>query len=104
MSNLRQREKAIKDLAMYFAEKGEILSQADYIKADDKPVPFSGVRRVFRSYSRMVDMLKRNQPELLELASKKMEPEVQAPKFKVPTFKVQPKVAVKPTMVVAEDK
>jgi hypothetical protein len=105
MANIRQREKAIKDVAMYFAEKGKVLTQAEYINAKDKPVPFSGIRRVFRSYSRMLDMIKRNQPELLEFATKKPEPVVKAPEVKVPEFKtpVPPKVAVKPTTVVSKD-
>lgn len=104
MPNLRQREKAIRDIAMYFAEKGKVLTQNEYIDALDKPVPFSGVRRVFRSYSRMVAMVQRSQPDLLDFATKKPEPVVKAPEVKVPQVKVpevkapvRPKAAVKTT-------
>ena len=108
---MRQREKAIKDIAMYFAERGKILTQNEYVDSPDKPVPLSGVRRVFRSYSRMVEMVKRAQPDLIDLATKKPEPVVvKAPEVKVPQVKVadvktpvQPKVAVKPTTVASKD-
>jgi hypothetical protein len=91
MSNLRQRSKALRDLGMFFAEKGKVLSQQEYIDATDKPIPFSGVRNVFRSYSRAVQMIERNEPDLWELIHAPKAPKVEAAK---PT----PKVAVpKPT-------
>lgn len=88
MSNVRQRKKALQDLAMYFAEKGKVLSQQEYIDSPDKPVPFSGIRRVFRSYSRAVAMLERAEPELAKM-SLKPPPElpkvvVEKPKIEIP--------------------
>lgn len=96
MANTKQRSKALKDLGMYFAEKGKVMTQAEYISATDKPVLFSGIRRVFRSYSRMLEMLKRTHPELIELANKKPEP---VKKVEPVAPKVQPKTSVKPTTV-----
>jgi len=88
MSNLRQRKKGLRDLAMYFAEKGKVLSQQEYIDATDKPIPFSGIRNVFRSYSRAVVMVERSEPELWEM-------------IKAPKATVTPKVEVaKPTVKV----
>ena len=93
MANLKQRKKALQDIGMYFAEKGKVLTQNEYIDSEDKPVLFSGIRRVFRSYSRMIEMLKRSEPELFELATKK--PEVQ-PKPEVKKEAVKEEVKEQP--------
>jgi len=90
MANKAQVRKTLETVAMFFAEKGEVLSQPDYIKCADKPVLLSGIRRVFRSYSRMLVMLERNEPELWLLATNpkpkmKMEmPKPQPVKIEVP--------------------
>lgn len=100
MSNLRQRKKGLRDLAMYFAEKGKVLTQNEYIEALDKPVPFSGIRNVFRSYSRAVQMIEKNEPELWAMIHA---PAVQEPP-KV-TIAETPKVTpAKPTIKVAVPK
>lgn len=93
MANRPQRIKLCRDLAMYFAEKGKVMTQEEYIKAEDKPVSFSGVRSVGRSYSRAIEMMKGAHPELLELIEKKKET-VKPVAPKVP--KPAPKAAVKP--------
>jgi len=111
MANLRQRNKAIQDICMYFAEKGKVLTQAEYIEQKDKPVPLSGIRNVFRSYSRMLSMLERNQPDLYALIGKKEEPKP-APVAPKVTPKPQPKpvapkvtqAAVKPAPAVKTEK
>lgn len=111
MANIKQRNKALQDICMYFAEKGKVLTQREYIEAADKPVPFSGIRNVFRSYSRMISMLERAQPDLYALIGKKEEPKPApvAPKV-APTPKptpAAPKVtpaAVKPALAVKTEK
>ena len=92
MANLRQRNKAIQQICMYFAEKGKVLTQAEYVDSKDKPIALSGIRNVFRSYSRMISMLERNQPDLYALIGKKEEPV--APK---PAPVAAPKVSTPPT-------
>lgn len=90
MSNTRQRKHNLLLLGMYFAEKNKILSQDEYINSSDKPILLSGIRNIFRSYSRMVEMLKANQPELIALiGTKKVEP----PKADTKSI-TQPKAAV----------
>lgn len=106
MANRPQRIKLCKDLAMYFAEKGKILTQEEYLKQDDKPVRLSGIRNVGRSYSRAIEMMKRAHPELMDLIEKKKE-EAAKPKPTPPKApKPAPKAAVKPAIkpAVKQDK
>jgi len=86
MSNVRQRKKALQDLAMYFAEKGRVLSQQEYIDSKDKPIPFSGIRNVFRSYSRALTMLEKAEPELSRMS---MKPKPELPKVKIEKPKIE---------------
>lgn len=90
MSNRAQIKKVLQDVAMFFAEKGKVLSQAEYIEATDKPVLLSNIRRIFRSYSRMVIMLERNEPELWLMATKPKLPEVKIEKPKIEVPKPKP--------------
>ena len=79
MANKAQVRKTLETVAMFFAEKGKVLSQPDYVKCTDKPVLLSGIRRVFRSYSRMLVMLERNEPELWLIATNP-KPKIEMPK------------------------
>ena len=79
MANKAQVRKTLETVAMFFAEKGEVLSQSDYVDCKDKPVLLSGIRRVFRSYSRMLVMLERNEPELWLMATNP-KPKIEMPK------------------------
>jgi len=112
MSNNRQKQKAVKDLSFYFAEKGKFLSQKEYIDAEDKPIAFSHIRRIFRSYSRLLEMLKKQQPELIDMVEKKVAPKPApapaapkpapvAPSQPKPVASVKP--AVKPAVKVDKD-
>jgi hypothetical protein len=74
---------------MYFAEKGRVLTQAEYIDAPDKPISFHGIRNVFRAYSRAILMLERNEPELWKM--------IYTPKKQA---EPKPIIAPKPTIVV----
>ena len=79
---------------MYFAEKGKIMTQDEYVKQTDKPVMLTGIRNVGRSYSRAIEMVKRAHPELMELIEKKKE-EAAKPKPTPPKApKPAPKAAV----------
>ena len=110
MANRPQRIKLCRDLAMYFAEKGKIMTQDEYIKAADKPGLLSGIRNVGRSYSRAIVMMKGAHPELMELIEKKKEEAAKpapAPKPAPPKApKPAPKAAVKPAIkpAVKQDK
>ena len=96
MANRPQRIKLCRDLAMYFAEKGKIMTQAEYIKQTDKPVMLTGIRNVGRSYSRAIVMMQQAHPELMELIEKK-KAEIAKPKpAPAPAPKPAPKAAVKP--------
>ena len=98
MANRPQKIKLCKELAMYFAEKGKILTQEEYLKQDDKPIKLSGIRNVGRSYSRAVEMVKRAHPDLLEMIEKKKEAPVAKPVAPKVPKPVTPKVAVKPAV------
>jgi hypothetical protein len=96
MANRPQRIKLCRDLAMYFAEKGAILTQAEYVEQTDKPMLLSSIRNVGRSYSRAIDMMKRAHPDLLSTIEKK---KVEAAKpVPAPAPKPAPKAAVKPAI------
>ena len=79
MANKAQVRKTLETVAMFFAEKGKVLSQPDYVKCTEQPVLLSGIRRVFRSYSRMLVMLERNEPELWLMATNP-KPKIERPK------------------------
>jgi len=90
MANRAQVKKTLEKMAMFFAEKGKVLEQAEYLKQDDRPVPLSHIRRIFRSYSRMVVMLEKNEPELWLMATKPALPEVKIEKPKMEMPKPKP--------------
>lgn len=99
MANQAQRKKLIRDLGLYFAEKGKVLTQKEYIAEKDVPVKFNKVREILRSYSRALELVESCEPELWDLASNpapkpevKVEapkpPPVQRPKIEVPKVEV----------------
>ena len=102
MSNVKQRKVALANLAMYFCEKNKILTQQEYIDSEDKPIPFSGIRRVFRAYSRMLVMLHTEQPELLSMIESKKESLVKVvpepPKAPKPVVRAAVRPAIKPAV------
>jgi hypothetical protein len=92
MANQAQRKKLVRDLALYFAEKGKVLDQKEYIAAKDTPVKFSKVREIMRSYSRCLEVIQASEPELWDMATKpkKVEPAKPAPEVKVEAPKPPP--------------
>jgi hypothetical protein len=100
-------------IGMYFAEKNKVLTQDEYINSEDKPILLSGIRNTFRSYSRMVEMLKVNEPELFALIGTKTatvakttrpvtQPTTVAPELVAPrtTRAYKSTVSVKPALAV----
>ena len=59
----------LKQLADYFADKGSILSVAEYKAAEDKPMRYMVAKRPFGSWHRMTSMVKHNFPEQWEAAN-----------------------------------
>jgi len=96
MANRPQRIKLCRDLAMYFAEKGKIMTQDEYVKQTDKPVMLTGIRNVGRSYSRAIIMMQKAHPELMELIAKKKAEAAKPKPAPAPAPKPAPKAAVKP--------
>ena len=93
----RQKHAALRTLGMFFAEKGKILTVKEYTDCEDKPMPFYAIRRLFRSYPGMLNMLKRYETELWELAEGvKKEPEkVEPPKTEIQSKLKEAEAAVK---------
>ena len=59
----------LKQLADYFADKGSLLSVAEYKAAEDKPMRYMVAKRPFGSWHRMTSMVKSNFPEQWEAAN-----------------------------------
>jgi hypothetical protein len=59
----------LKQLADYFAKKGNVLSVAEYKAAEDRPMRYMVAKRPFGSWHRMTSMIKHNFPEQWEQAN-----------------------------------
>ena len=100
MANRPQKIKLSRDLAMYFAEKGKIMTQKEYVDQADKPIKVSSIRRVARSYSRALVMMQQAHPELMELIEKNQAEAAKPAPVIVPkpAVKAEVKPAVKPVV------
>ena len=78
----------LKQLADYFADKGSLLSVAEYKAAEDKPMRYMVAKRPFGSWSRMTQMVQTNFPDQWAKANSETAP---AP---APKTAVAPKKAV----------
>lgn len=76
---MANKKQVLKQLADYFAEKGKILSPAEYKAAEDAPIRFTIAKRPFGSWGRVGQMIKTNFPEQWEKANPSTEEPV-APK------------------------
>ena len=81
----------LKQLADYFADKGSILSVAEYKAAEDKPMRYMVAKRPFGSWHRMISMVKRNFPE--QWAKPQAPAPAPTPAPKAAPKKVAPKAA-----------
>ena len=96
---MANKKAILKQLADYFADKGQMMSPVEYKAAEDAPIRYMTAKRPFGSWSRMQGMMKVNFPEQWEKANKvkstpAVKPKATAPK-KVAKAKVAPKKAKK---------
>ena len=87
------------DLAMYFVEKGKVMTADEYIKAEDSPLHLKTIKKIAKSYSRAILMMNQSCPDLLKLlVEKEVEKVEAAPEPKVAPIKVpkKPKAPAKP--------
>lgn len=66
--SVARRVKNLNVLAIFFAEHGPMTS-AEYASHPERPLTPTALRSVFRSYSRAIRMLERNEPELWAIAN-----------------------------------
>lgn len=59
---MTQKTKILRTLTLYFMEKGEIMTNREYKKQDDKPLKSSNIIRVLGSWGRIPRMIKKNYP------------------------------------------
>ena len=81
----------LKQLADYFADKGSLLSVAEYKAAEDKPMRYMVAKRPFGSWHRMTSMVKSNFPE--QWAKTQVPAPAPTPAPKAAPKKVAPKAA-----------
>ena len=66
---MANKKLVLKQLADYFAEKGQMMSPVEYKAADDAPIRFMVAKRPFGSWSRMQQMIEANFPTQWEKAN-----------------------------------
>ena len=64
------RKVVLKQLADYFAKKGQMMSPAEYKAETDVPIRFMVAKRPFGSWSRMQQMIEVNFPKQWAVANK----------------------------------
>jgi len=91
-----KRVKIVRTLGMFFAELGRIPDRKEYARMRTRPkfLDAKEVDKIFGTWTRMLNMLKKEQPELWELANK-------VPEKDEPTIEV--KMAQAKTVVKADD-
>jgi hypothetical protein len=67
---MANRKVVLKQLADYFAEKGQMMSPTEYKAADDTPIRWMVAKRPFGSWARMQQMIEVNFPAQWEKANK----------------------------------
>ena len=64
------KKAVLKQLADYFAKKGQMMSPTEYKAADDAPIRFMVAKRPFGSWARMQQMIEANFPKQWAVANK----------------------------------
>ena len=64
------KKAVLKQLADYFAKKGQMMSPAEYKANDDAPIRFMVAKRPFGSWARMQQMIEVNFPKQWAVANK----------------------------------
>ena len=67
---MANKKAVLKQLADYFAKKGQMMSPVEYKAADDTPIRFIVAKRPFGSWARMQQMIEVNFPAQWEKANK----------------------------------
>ena len=67
---MANKKAVLKQLADYFAKKGQMMSPAEYKANDDAPIRFMVAKRPFGSWARMQQMIEVNFPAQWEKANK----------------------------------
>ena len=67
---MANKKAVLLQLAEYFADKGSMMSPAEYKAADDAPIRFVVAKRPFGSWARMQGMIKANFPAQWAVANK----------------------------------
>ncbi len=91
---MANKKAVLKQLADYFADKGQMMSPVEYKAAKDAPIRFIVAKRPFGSWARMQAMIKANFPAEWEKATSVTTPAV-APKVAAPKAKAKPAAAPK---------
>jgi len=95
----RQVKKTLKQLQPYFIEKGQILSESDYLSQRDAPVMGSTIKSVFGNYARMISTISEDQNFMALVARSELlqREKIQAEeKLKAAKAKAKPAVKAKP--------
>lgn len=88
---MASKKAVLKQLADYFADKGKIMSIAEYKAAEDRPIRYMLAKRPFGSWNRMTSMVKTNFPE--QWAKTQAPAPAPTPAPKAAPKKVAPKAA-----------
>ena len=67
---MANKKAVLKQLADYFAKKGQMMSPAEYKANDDVPIRFMVAKRPFGSWARMQQMIEVNFPKQWAVANK----------------------------------
>lgn len=83
-----QKLRMSKELGMFFAELGRIPTRKEYSKLPNRPrtATVKEIDRIAGSWNGLITMIRKEQPELWELANK--EPEFKIEKPKPPTIDI----------------
>lgn len=81
-------KKAILDkVANYMGSKGKFLSQDEYKRATDKPINFLALKRTWRSWARLKQLIDVNYPGIYDKKVEKVEKPKPKPKSTKPAVK-----------------
>ena len=84
MKSKRQKAKMAEELAMFFLEKGKVLTETEYYNSNPVPFPRGFLRSVFGSYPRAVNyahfVCKEAFEEIESNSKPKPEPKAEEPK------------------------
>ena len=67
---MANKKAILKQLADYFADKGKMMTPAEYKAMEDKPIRFMVAKRPFGSWARMQGMIRANFPAQWAVANK----------------------------------